>query len=79
MRLIKHFFKIWVGWSIERWIASHKLMGYTYNPEENCVQKHHSCICVWDKLDEVTHSYDSNVIDAIIKMTYDKALKKNKQ
>ena len=56
----------------ERWIASHKLMGYTYNPENDCVQKHHKCICPWDELDEMTQSYDCNVVDTTIKMAYKK-------
>ena len=56
----------------ERWIASHKLMGYTYNPENDCVQKHHKCICPWNELDEMTQSYDCNVVDTTIKMAYKK-------
>lgn len=56
----------------ERWVASHKLMGYTYNPINDCVQKHHKCICHWDDLDEVTQSYDCNVVDTTIKMAYRK-------
>ena len=56
----------------ERWIASHKLMGYTYNPINDCVQKHHKCICHWDDLDEVTQSYDCNVVDTTIKIAYRK-------
>lgn len=56
----------------ERWIASHKLMGYTYNLENDCVQKYHKCICPWDELDEKTHSYDCNVVDTTIKMAYKK-------
>ena len=64
----------------ERWIASHKLMGYTYNPEVDCVQKHHDCICSWDKLkSEEIQSYDCNVVDTTIKMAYQKAQKKYKQ
>ena len=59
----------------ERWIASHKLMGYTYNPVNDCVQKHHKCICHWDDLDEVTQSYDCNVVDTTIKMAYGKNTK----
>lgn len=58
----------------ERWIASHKLMGYTYNPENDCVQKHHKCICSWNELDEMTQSYDCNVVDTTIKMAYKKLL-----
>ncbi len=56
----------------ERWIASHKLMGYTYNSENDSVQKHHKCICAWDKLDQITQSYDCNVVDTTIKMAYEK-------
>ena len=59
----------------ERWIASHKLMGYTYNPVNDCVQKHHKCICHWDDLDEVTQSYNCNVVDTTIKMAYGKNTK----
>ena len=54
----------------ERWIASHKLMGYTYNPENDCVKKYHRCLCSWEKLDEETKSYDCNVVDTTIKMAY---------
>ena len=59
----------------ERWIASHKLMGYTYDPENDYVQKHHKCICHWEKLDEMTQSYDCNVVDTTIKMAYRKVKK----
>ena len=54
----------------ERWIASHKLMGYTYNTENDCIHKHHKCICPWNELDEMTQSYDCNVVDTTIKMAY---------
>ena len=53
----------------ERWIASHKLMGYTYGPTD-CVKKQHSCLCPWTDLDEHTQSYDYNVVDTTIKMAY---------
>lgn len=59
----------------ERWIASHKLMGYTYSPENDCLQKCHKCICHWSELDEMTQSYDCNVVDTTIKMLYDMILK----
>lgn len=54
----------------ERWIASHKLMGYTYAPENDYVKKHHRCLCPWDDLDEMTQSWDCNVVDTTIKMAY---------
>lgn len=56
----------------ERWIASHKLMGYTYNPVNDYIQKHHRCISSWKELDEITQSYDCNVVDTTIKMMYKK-------
>ena len=54
----------------ERWIASHKLMGYTYAPEDDYVKKHHRCLCPWDDLGEKTQSWDYNVVDTAIKMAY---------
>lgn len=55
----------------ERWIASHKLMGYIYAPETNCVLKHHKCICHWDDLEnERIQSYDCNVVDTTLKLKY---------
>lgn len=54
----------------ERWIASHRLMGYTYDATRDYVKKHHECICPWENLDEVTQSYDCNVVDTTIKMAY---------
>jgi hypothetical protein len=52
----------------ERWIASHKLMGYIYNKVNDCVQKHHCCLCPWEALDEVTQSYDCNVVDTTLRL-----------
>ena len=54
----------------ERWVASHKLMGYTYAPLTDLARKHHCCICPWYDLDEPTQSYDCNVVDTTIKMAY---------
>ena len=54
----------------ERWIASHKLMGYTYAPEDDYVKKHHRCLCPWEDLGEKTQSWDCNVVDTAIKMAY---------
>ena len=52
----------------ERWIASHKLMGYTYHSDNDCVQKHSKYICPWEELDECTKSYDCNVVDTTIRL-----------
>lgn len=54
----------------ERWVASHKLMGYTYSQKNDYVQKCHQCICPWKDLDEMTQSYDCNVVDTTIRMEY---------
>lgn len=60
----------------ERWIASHKLMGFVYGDSKNYVKKHHKCMCDFDKLDsDETRSYDCNVVDTTIKLAYIKANK----
>lgn len=57
----------------ERWVASHKLMGYIYDPKGDCVKKHHECMCSWfDLNDEITQSYDCNVVDTTIKISAQK-------
>ena len=54
----------------ERWVASHKLMGYTFG-EKSSASKQHPCICSWDSLDQTTQSYDCNVVDTTIKLAYE--------
>lgn len=54
----------------ERWIASLKLLGYTFATSNNNIQKHHKYLCPWDELDEVTQSYDCNVVDTTIRMEW---------
>lgn len=61
----------------ERWIALHKLMGYTYGEKDNYEQKHHHCICPLDELDEMTQSYDCNVVDTTIKMEYERVMRQD--
>jgi hypothetical protein len=63
----------------ERWIASHKLMGYTYNAQNDVVRKFHKNICPLEELDEMTQSYDCNVVDTTIKMEYEKMIKNIKK
>ena len=46
-----------------RWVASHKLLGYTYAPEKCMISKYHNYLCPWEDLDELTQSYDCNVVD----------------
>ena len=53
----------------ERWVASHKLMGYTFG-EKSSASKQHPCMCDWDSLDQITQSYDCNVVDTTIKLVY---------
>jgi hypothetical protein len=63
----------------ERWIASHKLMGYTFSSTTDYVKKHHKCMCDFDQLDVETQSYDCNVVDTTIKLAYNEATKKVKK
>lgn len=51
-----------------RWESSHKLMGYTSGTEKCMIQKRHDCLTAWDKLDELTRSYDCNVVDTSLKL-----------
>lgn len=59
----------------ERWIAAHKLMGYTEGTENDIVHKHHSNICHWSELNEETQSYDYNVVDTTIRLAHGKVNK----
>lgn len=59
----------------ERWIASHKLMGYTLAPTTDYVKKHHKCMCDFDQLEVEIQTYDCNVVDTTIKLAYEKATK----
>ena len=61
----------WAMVEHERWIASHKLMGYTYHPEKDCVRKYHESICPWNALDELTKVHDFKVVDTTIKLAYE--------
>ena len=63
----------------ERWIASHKLMGYTYDAKNDVVRKFHKNIYPLEELDEMTQSYDCNVVDTTIKMEYEKMIKNIKK
>jgi hypothetical protein len=54
----------------ERWIASHKLMGYRDADVTNPVKKLHENMKPFDMLKEKTQSYDCNVVDTTIKMVY---------
>lgn len=58
----------------ERWIASHKLMGYIDCSDDDCVQKRHKCLCSWNDLneDKEKQSYDCDVVDTTIKIEYQK-------
>lgn len=51
-----------------RWESSHKLLGYTYGAEKCIIRKHHNCLCPWNELDEITKSYDCDVVDTGIGM-----------
>ena len=62
----------------ERWIASHKLMGYLFNENKDYVKKYHNCIVPWELLSEETKSYDCNVVDTTIRMAYKKIRRQTK-
>jgi hypothetical protein len=59
----------------ERWIASHKLMGYRDADVTDPVKKLHENMKPFDMLKEKTQSYDCNVVDTTIKMAYGKNTK----
>ena len=63
----------------ERWIASHKLMGYTYSETNNHIEKHHKYICPWEEVDETTQSYDCNIVDTTIKIAYKQIIGQKKK
>lgn len=54
----------------ERWIASHKLMGYRDADVTDPVKKLHENMKPFNMLKEKTRSYDCNVVDTTIKMVY---------
>ena len=54
----------------ERWVASHKLMGYQVADVTDPVKKLHENMKPFDKLKESIQSYDCNVVDTTIKMVY---------
>ena len=60
----------------ERWIASHKLMGYTYAPENDHEKKHHKYLVPWKDLKTEEQSWDCDVVDTTIRFTYDNDNKK---
>ena len=43
-------------------------MGYTYNPKKSIILKHHDCLTSWDNLDDMTRSYDYNVVTTSINL-----------
>ena len=54
----------------ERWLASHKLMGYVFGETKDYVKKMHNCIVPWNDLSEETQSYDCNVVDTTLRLAY---------
>lgn len=60
----------------ERWVASHKLMGYSYAKKSDIVRKLNKNLCHWNDLPEDMQSYDCDVVDTTIKIEY---MNNNKQ
>ncbi|MBR6814646.1 MAG: hypothetical protein IKM69_02420 [Alistipes sp.] len=61
----------------ERWIASHKLMGYTYAPENDHEKKHHKYLVPWKDLNTEEQSWDCDVVDTTIRFAYENSKKIN--
>lgn len=65
----------------ERFISARHLKGFIQDPnnkeapQKDFVKKYHDCLCPLEKLNELTQSYDCNVIDTTIKMAYGKNTK----
>lgn len=58
----------------ERWIAAHRIMGYTHGKSKDAVHQYHPSICPWAELDEKTQSYDCDVVDTTIKLAYNQLI-----
>ena len=61
----------------ERWIAAHKLLGFTPGPEKDMVKKRHPDMVHWSELTETTESYDCNVVDTTIRIAYQRLVANN--
>lgn len=57
----------------ERWIASHKLMGYVVGPEKLLAKKQFKYMCPFEDLDPGIQKYDYLVIYTTIKIAHAKA------
>ena len=57
-----------------RWNASHEMLGYEYNKEKTIDLRYkHCCLCKWQELaDDLTRSYDNNVVDITLGTDIDK-------
>lgn len=54
----------------ERWVSSHKLMGYVYGAKSDHRRRLHSCLVEWNRLSPQGKSFDHNVVDTTIKIVY---------
>lgn len=60
----------------ERWMSSHKLMGFRYAPETDYVRKLNKNMCNWNLLEEHIKAHDCKVVDTTIQLHYRKNAKK---
>lgn len=54
-----------------RWCASHEILGYQCKgsiSDKDEIRLYHGCVTSWENLDEVTRSYDYNVVDVTLKI-----------
>ena len=56
----------------ERFISARVLKGFVYNQKKDFVKKFHNCLCPLNTLDELTQSYDCNVIDTTLRLEAEK-------
>ena len=63
----------------ERFISARHLKGFVYAEEKDFVKKYHDCLCPLEKLNELTQSYDCNVIDTTLRLEAEERKKKSSE
>ncbi|MBR4887093.1 MAG: hypothetical protein IKU16_07425 [Muribaculaceae bacterium] len=63
----------------ERFISARRLKGFEYGSPKDFVKKHHDCLCPLEMLDELTQSYDCNVIDTTLRLKAEEPQKKSSE
>ena len=69
----------------ERFISARHLKGFIQDPnnkeapQKDFVKKYHDCLCPLEKLNELTQSYDCNVIDTTLRLKAEEPKKKSSE